>query len=546
MKIEIFDTTLRDGSQGAGVEFSSDDKRRVIYALDRLGVSYIECGMITGVNDDPFFGELGEIQKKLSVSRLVLFTRTVKPFTSPADDPAIVAAGDSAVSVIVVYGKASLYQVSSVLRVDPGENLRMVEETVAYLRSRGKEVIFDAEHFFDGYSDNPLYASLVLETAINAGAARVVLCDTNGGMIPDVIGLITHAMAEKYKNIGIHCHNDMGMAVSCTISSVLEGACQVQGTMLGIGERCGNANLCTLIPVLQLKLGFDCIGERIRHLTSSAREIAEAANLTFDESEPFVGGYAFTHKAGAHIDGVSKAPRTFEHISPEAVGNHRNIVISGLSGRAAVLDKLEAYLPEERFTKDDERVRRCCDVIREKEAQGYDYEDAGASLALLIDEVMGRRRDFFKLLSLKVVSDEGEIGEDGGLDGGSASDYGSGEVLSATAMIKISVRGQTELTAGEGNGPVNAVDEALRRSLVRFYPEVAKMRLTDYRVRVLDSKATASMVRVAIESTDGETVWRTVGVSSDVINASWQALRDSVEYMLKEKREERRVKREAD
>ncbi len=535
MKIEIFDTTLRDGAQGAGVEFSADDKKRVISALDRLGVSYIECGMITGVNDDPFFSELGDIQKNLMVSRLVLFTRTVKPFVSPADDPAIVAAAESAVSVIVIYGKASLYQVSSVLRVDPGENLRMIEETVAFLRSRGKEVIFDAEHFFDGYSDNPLYASLVLETAISAGAARVVLCDTNGGMIPDVIGLITHAMAEKYKNIGIHCHNDMGMAVSCTISSVLEGACQVQGTMLGIGERCGNANLCTLIPVLQLKLGFDCIGERIRHLTSSAREIAEAANLTFDESEPFVGGYAFTHKAGAHIDGVNKAPRTFEHISPESVGNHRNIVISGLSGRAAVLDKMEAYLPDEHFTKDDARVQRCMDLIKEKEAAGYDYEDAGASLALLIDEVMGRRRDFFKLLSLKVVSDEGEVG---GEDGGESSIGGSVDVLSATAMIKISVRGQTELTAGEGNGPVNAVDEALRRSLVRFYPEVARMRLTDYRVRVLDSKATASMVRVAIESTDGETVWRTVGVSSDVINASWQALRDSVEYMLKVKREE--------
>ncbi len=530
MKIEIFDTTLRDGAQGAGVEFSPDDKRRVISALDRLGVSYIECGMITGVNDDPFFAELGNIQKSLVVSRLVLFTRTVKPYVSPADDPAIVAAGNSMVSVIVIYGKASLYQVSSVLRVDPGENLRMIEETVAYLRSRGKAVIFDAEHFFDGYSDNPLYASLVLETAINAGACRVVLCDTNGGMIPDVIGLITHAMAEKYKNIGIHCHNDMGMAVSCTISSVLEGACQVQGTMLGIGERCGNANLCTLIPVLQLKLGFDCIGERIRHLTSSAREIAEAANLTFDESEPFVGGYAFTHKAGAHIDGVNKAPQTFEHISPESVGNHRNIVISGLSGRAAVLDKMEVYLPEEHFTKDDARVQRCCDLIREKEAAGYDYEDAGASLALLIDEVMGRRRNFFKLLSLKVVSDEAEV------SGDSEDSSESAGVLSATAMIKISVRGQTELTAGEGNGPVNAVDEALRRSLVRFYPEVARMRLTDYRVRVLDSKATASMVRVAIESTDGETVWRTVGVSSDVINASWQALRDSVEYMLKMRR----------
>lgn len=302
---------------------------------------------------------------------------------------------------------------------------------------------------------------------------------------------------------------------------------QVQGTIMGVGERCGNADLCTLIPVLQLKMGFDCIGGRIKNLTRVARSITDAANLTFDEKSPFIGGYAFTHKAGAHIDGVKKSPRSFEHISPESVGNSRNIVISGLSGRAALLDKLRAYMPDENFTKEDPRVVRLMASLKERESLGYDYEDSGASFALLIDEAFGNRREFFRLLSLKVMTDEA--------DDTYESDDGGSEEFHSSAVIKISVGGRDELTAGEGNGPVNAIDEAFRRALIRFYPEVGRMRLTDYRVRVLESKATASRVRVAIESTDGSKVWRTVGVSSDVINASWQALRDSVEYMLSEK-----------
>ena len=346
MKIEIFDTTLRDGSQGAGVEFSADDKIRVIHQLDMLGVSYIEAGMITSAADAAFFDKLGEVQRGLKNAKIAAFCRTVKAGVQPENDeflPMVVAAP---VPTAVIYGKASLYQVTDVLGVEPEENLRMIRDSISYLVKSGKEVIFDAEHFFDGYSDNPSYACLALETAVSAGASRVVLCDTNGGMLPDVIGLITRSVCEKFPGVGIHCHNDMGMAVSCSVSAVLEGAMQVHGTVMGVGERCGNADLCTLIPVLQLKLGFDCIGDSIKNLTSVSRSIADAANLAFDETEPFVGGYAFTHKAGAHIDGVKKAPRSFEHISPEAVGNRRNIVISGLSGRAAVIDKLRAYLPE--------------------------------------------------------------------------------------------------------------------------------------------------------------------------------------------------------
>jgi len=518
MKIEIFDTTLRDGEQGAGVEFSPDDKLRVIHELDELGVSYIEAGMITDERSAEFFARLGDV--KLNNAKIAAFTQTCRIGESPADSLMLKLTAQAPVPVVVIYGKAWLYQVTDVLGTTGEENLRMIRESIRYLVDAGREVIFDAEHFFDGYSDCPEYAMSVIGEAFRAGASRVVLCDTNGGNLPDVVGLVCSAVTEKYENIGIHCHNDMGMAAACSVSAVLSGACQVHGTISGIGERCGNANLNTLIPVLQMKLGFDCIGDRIGKLTRVARAVNEAGNLSFDESEPFVGGYAFTHKAGAHIDGVTKAPRSFEHITPDTVGNVRNIVISGLSGRAAIIDKMRAYLPDESFDKDDPRVIKTASFIREREAKGYDYEDAGASLALTIDECLGRRREFFSLLGLKVIVDEA----------------GCEDNFTASAVIKISVGGREELSAGEGNGPVNAIDEALRRALTRFYPEIADMKLTDYRVRVLDSKATASAVRVSIESSDGHSVWRTIGVSSDVIYASWQALRDSVEYMLGRRR----------
>ncbi len=533
MKIEIFDTTLRDGAQGAGINFNYDDKIKVIHALDAIGVSYIEAGMLCDAHSAAFFGELGGLQ--LRNSRLCAFTQTRRAGEECKNEPFLPAVAAAPVPCAVVYGKSWLYQVAHVLGTTAEENLRMVADTVRYLRAAGKEVIFDAEHFFDGYADNAAYSLRVLEAALAAGASKVVLCDTNGGMLPDVVGMITKAVTDRFGAVGIHCHNDLGMAEACTVSAVLSGATQVHGTVSGIGERCGNANLNTLIPVLQLKLGFDCIGERICKLTKTARFVNETANLTFSENEPFVGGYAFTHKAGAHIDGVNKAPKAFEHISPEAVGNKRNILISGLSGRAAVIEKLRELMVERcmacgmeqmaeklatgTVSKDDPAIIRAAELIKEKEAAGYSYEDAGASLALVLDDAFGIRRRSFHLMDFKVIVD------------GEAKDAEADEMRSR-AMIKISVDGREELTAGEGNGPVNAMDVCLRRALMRFYPEIGEMHLTDYKVRVLDSGATASVVRVLIESTDGVSVWRTIGVSSDIINASWQALCDSVEYML--------------
>ena len=532
MKLDIFDTTLRDGEQGVGVEFSPDDRRRVIHALDDLGVSCIEAGMITDEASAAFFESLRH--EKLNCARLAVFTRTARAGTDPASDRLLGLAARAPVPVAVIYGKASLYQVTEVLGATADENLRLIRESIRVLRDAGKEVVFDAEHFFSGFSDSPEYAMRVADEAFSAGASAVVLCDTNGGMLPDVVGMVTGAVAKAHpgRKIGIHCHNDMGMAAAATVSAVLAGASHIQGTVSGIGERCGNADLCTLIPVLQIKLGFDCVGERIAGLTKAARTVCDAANLSFDESAPFVGGYAFTHKAGAHIDGVRKDPASFEHMDPAAVGNIRNTVVSGLSGRAAILDRVRSLIPDGPLSKDDERVVRAAAMIREREAAGFDYEDAGASLTLALEEILGRRRRFFELLSLKVVIDEPTDAPSEGIGKAASAGSGSGAFFTASAVIKIAVGEREYLTAGEGNGPVNAIDEALRRALTRFYPELESVRLTDYRVRVLDSRATASAVRVAIESTDGRTVWRTVGVSSDIINASWQALRDSVEYAL--------------
>ncbi len=520
MKIEIYDTTLRDGAQGAGISFTAEDKKKIISALDRLCVDYIEIGNFAsnGIDID-LINNCDKIHVKHA--RLCAFGSTRRANSRIESEPEFAAVATSPIKTVAIFGKSWLYQVYNVLATDPAENLSMIYDTVKYLKDAGKEVIFDAEHFFDGYSENPEYALSVLQTAHSAGADTLVLCDTRGGMLPDIIGMTCGKIrtALPQAKLGIHCHNDIGMAVASSVSAVLEGTAQIQGTISGMGERCGNANLNTLIPLLQIKLGYKCIPEeKLSQLTKEVRYINEVCNRKFDESEPFVGGYAFTHKAGMHIDAVKKAPLAFEHTDPSIIGNSRNLLISDIAGRAAVQDKMETLLPG--VSKDDPKVRAALEKIKEYESKGYTYENADASLMLLMRDAIGTRKRFFELIKYQVTVNE--------------SKYES----YCTALINISVDGKQEITAAEGEGPVNAMDIALRRALGRFYPEVENARLTDYKVRVINSSdTTASKVCVFIETADDVKIWHTTGVSVDIIDASWQALADAVEYKLYETRE---------
>ena len=528
MKIEIYDTTLRDGAQGAGIDFTDDNKREIIVALDKLGVSYIEVGNAASPADASILREIEKIQLKNAC--LVTFCATRRAGRDADDDPALAFAAECAAPCVTVVGKASRYQVEHVLATTPEENLSMIHDTIEFLRSRGKRIFFDAEHFFDGYGDDPTYALTVLRTAHDAGAERLILCDTNGGMLPDVIGVVVNAVHTRLPEVslGIHCHDDMGMAVAGSAEAVISGAVQVQGTISGIGERCGNCNLSTIIPILQLKLGFSCVTEaQLASLTRLSRRITEAANLSFNEHSPFVGGYAFTHKAGMHIDAVRKRPRTFEHIAPELVGNSSDLLISGMAGKSAYQAVLERIAPELHVEAGTEQFDAVIAKIREYESRGFQFENAEASLLLVVREALGIRRRYFELLTFRVMVGEPMSVNPNSLD---------------AAFIKVAVPDpadggggtREEFAAAEGFGPVNALDCALRRALSNSYPSLSEVRLSDYKVRVLDSASntTASSVRVLIESTNGTSVWRTVGVSVDIVDASWQALRDSIEYYL--------------
>ncbi|MBQ9080926.1 MAG: citramalate synthase [Clostridia bacterium] len=525
MKLEIYDTTLRDGMQGAGISFTDEEKFAVIDALDRLGICYIEAGYFAGSDADiAFFDRAAALP--LKNASIVAFGSTRRANESAENCEWLRAVKRCRVEDVAIFGKASERQVELVLRTTPEKNLEMIADTVSFLKAAGKRVIFDAEHFFDGYSDNPFYAMRVIETAAMAGADRVVLCDTNGGMLPDIVGMTVEKMCRRFPDVkfGIHCHNDLGMAVACTLSGILGGAVHLQGTVSGIGERCGNANLCTLIPLLQLKLGYECIdASRIGSLTGIARQICELANFDFNEHEPFVGGYAFAHKAGTHIDAVRKSPGSFEHIDPSDVGNRRNMLISELSGRSALAEKMCSIMPG--LTKNSPEVAAALAKIKQYEAKGYQYENAEASLMLLLCDALGRRREFFRIDKFQVVVGQPYRSRHTGL---------LGDGSKCTATIKVTVGDAQEITAAEGDGPVNALDLALRKALLGFYPVLDRVRLTDFKVRVssVGGAATASAVRVFIESTDGESVWRTTGVSTDIIDASWQALLDSIEFRL--------------
>ena len=387
---------------------------------------------------------------------------------------------------------------------------------MAFLKANGKAVTFDAEHFFDGYKMDPAYAVEVLKAAERGGAECVALCDTNGGTLPmEIMEIVKHVASEVGIAVGIHCHNDSGLGVANSIMAVQAGARQVQGTFLGYGERCGNANLSSIIPNLQLKLGYDCLSpESMEKLTSSAIRIAEISNYVLSGREPFVGKSAFAHKGGMHIDAVLKAPTSFEHIPPESVGNQRRILMSEVAGRSTIIQLINEIDPS--LTKKSEETTRVMDKIKELEYQGYQFEGAESSIKLLIRKELGKYRPFFQIEDFKTIGEKPV----------------EGRGLSASAVVKVNVEGQSEINAAEGDGPVNALDKALRKALEVFYPKIKEVRLTDFKVRVIDKGATASKVRVLIESTDGEDIWTNVGVSTDVIEASLIALIDSIEYKL--------------
>lgn len=516
-EVTVYDTTLRDGSQGEGISFSVNDKLRIARKLDSIAVHYIEGGW-PGSNpkDMEFFKEAKKI--KFRNSELVAFGSTRRAKTNPAKDENLKGLFKAGAKTVAVFGKTWDMHVAEVFKVPLQENLGMIQDTIDYLKSKKLRVFYDAEHFFDGYKHNKEYALETLNTAVKGGCDAIVLCDTNGGMITDELGVIVRAIVSEFGTsipIGIHTHNDSGMAVANSVAAVESGCTMVQGTINGYGERCGNADLCVIIPNLQLKMGYNCLPKsRLKDLTEVSHYVSEISNMKQQDNQPFVGRSAFAHKGGVHINAVMKNPDTYEHVKPEAVGNHRRILVSELSGKTSII--LKAKEMELDLSKNDPQTRRILKLVQNLENQGYYYEAADASFELLMKKALKKYRPAFALEGFKVSIEKRED-----------------NTLISEATIKLRVNRKEEHTAAEGDGPINALDNALRKALNKFYPTLAKMHLSDFKVRVLDEKAgTAARVRVLIQSQDEKTSWGTVGVSENMIEASWQALVDSVEYKL--------------
>jgi len=510
--VEIYDTTLRDGAQGENVSFTLNDKVRIAKKLDEFGITFIEGGW-PGSNpkDTEFFKQMQNYQWKNS--QLVAFGSTRRKGTSASKDSNVKALVTSGTKWVAIFGKSWDLHVKEVLRTTLEENLTLIEDSVSFLKEQGRKVIFDAEHFFDGYRQNPDYALKTIEAAERAGAERIILCDTNGGSLPEEIAAVVQAARNSVKvPLGIHTHNDSGLAVANSIVAVNCGATQVQGTMNGLGERCGNADLTTIIPILQLKMGYQCVPETsLKQLTALSRFVYEVANMVPSGNQPFVGFSAFAHKGGVHVDAIGKNKRSYEHISPEQVGNQRRILISELSGKSTILQKMKNYNLE----KQPELARRLVEMVAELEKDGYQFEAAEASFDLMVRKALGRYQPLFEVEGFRVIVEK------------------KGKKVVSEATVKVRVDKLIEHTASEGNGPVNALDNALRKALIRFYPELGEMKLTDYRVRILHAeKATAAITRVLIESTDEKDTWGTIGLSENIIEASWKALLDSVEFKL--------------
>ena len=516
-KISIFDSTLRDGAQGQGISYSVEDKIKIVKALDDIGVTYIEAGN-PGSNpkDMEFFKRIKGVS--LKTSKVAAFGSTRRPKIEVKDDNNIKNMLLADTDVVVIFGKAWDFQVKDILKTTLDENLKMIDETVHFLAERGKEVIFDAEHFFDGYKENKEYAMQTIKTAKEAGAKTVVLCDTNGGTLPNEIEtIVKEAISNVGGNVGIHCHDDIGMAVANSVVAAQSGANHIQGTFIGTGERCGNSNLSAIIPTLKLKLGIDVIDEEnLSKLTSVARFIAEISNITLKDDSPYVGNSAFAHKGGMHIDAVCKDSKSYEHVKPEAIGNERRFLISEVSGKSTILSQIKKIFPN--VSKESKEIQVITDRLKELEYEGYQFEGAEGTVELVMRKIMGKYKPFFKLNHFKVFAEQSSDGI---------------KEFTSSVMINVTVDGKEQISAAEGEGPVNALDKALRKALEVFYPQLSDVRLVDYKVRVLDSEsATEAKVRVLIESTDGDESWSTVGVSRDIIKASWIALVDSIEYKL--------------
>ncbi|MCK5257029.1 MAG: citramalate synthase [Deltaproteobacteria bacterium] len=515
-EVKLYDTTLRDGTQSEDISFTVEDKVRIARKLDELGVHYIEGGW-PGSNpkDIKFFREIRGIP--LKQSKIVSFGSTARVGTLPEEDRNIKALINAKTNVVTIFGKSWDIHVKYALRIKLSENIKIISDTIKYLKKHISEVFFDAEHFFDGFIADPEYALQTVREASKAGADCIVLCDTNGGTLPHQLSDIINEVKKHITKtpLGIHTHNDSELAVANSILAIQLGISQVQGTINGIGERCGNANLCSIISNLRLKLNCNCITKRqLAKLQEVSRFIYELANLQPLKHQPFVGNSAFAHKGGIHVSAIQKKPETYEHVSPELVGNVQRVLISDLSGKSSIIQKAKEF--KINISSKDPVVHEIVERLKDLEGQGFQFEGAEASFELLMMEALGTKRRYFDLVGFRIINERRE---------------GEHPVCEATIMVKVG--GKTEHTAALGNGPVNALDNALRKALEKFYPQLKETELIDYKVRVLTSgEGTASKVRVLVESGDRKNKWGTVGVSENIIEASWKALVDSINYKL--------------
>ncbi|MDP2916619.1 MAG: citramalate synthase [Dehalococcoidia bacterium] len=522
MEVQLYDTTLRDGAQREGISFSMVDKVHITHKLDELGVHFIEGGWPGSNPKDVEFFEVARTLK-LQRSRIVGFGSTRRPRARADKDANLIALANSGVRIAAIVGKNSSLQVTQVLETTLEENLRMIADSIRFLKSKGLTVFFDAEHFFDGYKANKVYALKCLEAAANAGASCLVLCDTNGGTLPEEIAEPVKKVVKAFKvPVAIHAHNDSGLAVANSLTAVKAGATQVQGTINGYGERCGNANLCAIVPNLKLKIGIDCVTDaQLAKLTEVSHYVSEIANLAPDPFAPYVGYSAFSHKGGFHVSGIAKWEGSYQHIDPAQVGNKPRVLVSELSGKGNIIYKAKELGFDLSKEKDAQKL---LEQVKHRESLGFQYDHAEASFELLIHRAKPDYQPLFKLVDFMVIVEKRRR---------LPSRKSAEEEMLSEAMVKVMVGDEIMHTAAEGNGPVNALDNALRKALVQFYPSVAQVKLVDYKVRILEeSIGTESQVRVLIESSDGTEEWHTVGSSTNIIEASWLALADSLEYWL--------------